>query len=665
MRITALRLRNYRVYEDLDLELPPGLVGIYGPNGSGKTTLLEAITFALYGRARTPKDEVRTTGVNADCMAEVEFEHEGHLYLVRRTITGINSTMKAQAHADGSHVAEGVRDTDRYVRSILGMDDAAFRASVFTEQKQLDAFSSKKPAERQKLVLRLLGITPLDDARDDARKDSRARQKEYERLRDMLPDVDLLRTELATAETAASEARDAHAQAQKAVGSAEEALVAAGARHEELSTRRHEHDALVVEGKSLRKEHDDAVARAAELTKELDGLAEVQAELDRLTDAATQLEATVQRAEALAGEAAKLDGERQGAAAELTRARQALERSAELSGEADCPLCGQALGAGFEQVRAHRAQDVADTEARVALLDGRLVEAQGAAKQARAEVEPRRMAAARGQVLRGRLERQAVAQRDLETERGRSGDIAGRLEALREKVRVLGFKPDELKSAEEALQAATTAARQARDHVTRAAAAMATAAERVEQTKLRVADAATQHERLAELGEESRHLGRLAELLHAFRNALVGAAGPRLSANADEVFASLTDRRYDRLEVDPESYEIQIRDAGRLHGMDRFSGSETDLANLALRVAISEHVRFQSGGQVGLLVLDEVFGSLDDDRRVRLLSVLERLRGRFRQILVVTHSPDVKEQLPHALEVVSIGDRRATVRSLV
>jgi exonuclease SbcC len=187
----------------------------------------------------------------------------------------------------------------------------------------------------------------------------------------------------------------------------------------------------------------------------------------------------------------------------------------------------------------------------------------------------------------------------------------------------------------------------------------------VEQTKLRLAQAAEQHQLLADLGEESRHLGRLAELLHAFRNALVGAAGPRLSAHADDVFASLTDRRYDRLEVDPETYEIQIRDAGRLHGMDRFSGSETDLANLALRVAISEHVRFQSGGQVGLLVLDEVFGSLDDDRRLRLLSVLEKLRARFRQILVVTHSPDVKDQLPHALEVVSVGDRRASVRSLV
>ena len=85
MLLTRLSLRNYRVYEEpLDLEFPPGLIGIYGPNGSGKSTLLEAILFALWGRARTAKEDVRTAGVGGDCVAELTFEHEGHLYLVRR-----------------------------------------------------------------------------------------------------------------------------------------------------------------------------------------------------------------------------------------------------------------------------------------------------------------------------------------------------------------------------------------------------------------------------------------------------------------------------------------------------------------------------------------------------------------------------------------------------
>jgi DNA repair exonuclease SbcCD ATPase subunit len=47
-----------------------------------------------------------------------------------------------------------------------------------------------------------------------------------------------------------------------------------------------------------------------------------------------------------------------------------------------------------------------------------------------------------------------------------------------------------------------------------------------------------------------------------------------------------------------------------------------------------------------------------------MLQALERLRGRFRQVLVVTHDAAVKEQLPHAVEVVKLQNRRAAVRAL-
>jgi exonuclease SbcC len=142
----------------------------------------------------------------------------------------------------------------------------------------------------------------------------------------------------------------------------------------------------------------------------------------------------------------------------------------------------------------------------------------------------------------------------------------------------------------------------------------------------------------------------------------VASVGPRLAAEAASLFAELTDNEYDRLEVDAETYGLQISDGGVAYGLERFSGSEIDLANLALRVAISEHVRFMSGGAVGLLVLDEVFGPLDDERRTRMLLALERLRARFRQILVVTHSTDIKEQLPSAIEVQKRPGRRAALR---
>jgi len=183
VRITRLYLRNYRVFGDeLDLPIPAGLVGIYGANGSGKSSLVESIRWSMFGKARTGKDEVRTSDVKDDCVTEVEFEHEGHLYLVRRVLTGINSTQKAEAHWNGSQVAEGVTDVRRYVESVLGMDDASFRASVFAEQKQVSAFSDVTADKRRELVLRLLGITPLEKARDLARSDARDHKKLHDTL---------------------------------------------------------------------------------------------------------------------------------------------------------------------------------------------------------------------------------------------------------------------------------------------------------------------------------------------------------------------------------------------------------------------------------------------------------------------------------------------------
>ena len=92
MLIDRIYLRNYRVFEDeLDLVLPPGLVGVYGPNGAGKSTLLESVLWALWGKARTAKEEVPSAGAHGECIAEITFEHEGHIYLVRRTISGANA----------------------------------------------------------------------------------------------------------------------------------------------------------------------------------------------------------------------------------------------------------------------------------------------------------------------------------------------------------------------------------------------------------------------------------------------------------------------------------------------------------------------------------------------------------------------------------------------
>ena len=781
MLIKRLYLRNFRVYEDeLDLELPPGLVGIYGPNGAGKSTLLEAVLFTLWGKARTTKDQIRSAGVGGDCVTEVEFEHEGHLYLVRRTLKGINSNVTVEAHCDGALMSTGTRDAERYVESVLGMDDGAFRASVFTEQKQLAAFSNQSPADRRRLVLQLLGITPLDTARDAARKDAREMAADHERLRGMLADLAQLEMEAADSAARADAAEVVAAEESGAAGAARSRAEAAAAAFGAEDRKRQEHDALVLEGRAARQEMDTADQSAARFRADLAQLDELAVQLASLESRAAGLDEDERRLETLIAasaaaasvtsvvvppkpepvdddallraeqsastlreEAAAATALSRAAEAESVRARQALERSASLSGEGDCPTCGQPLGDAFETVQEHRRHELQQAEERRAELEARsrklkqeadsavtlasqiarrttegrarmaewqqaerrrselLEEARRAWQSAnlagveawltdggtdtvdgdddespsasaltravatgRAEVDAKRAAATQMHMIRGRLEARPGLEQALAEALQQAATARGRVETLREKVRALAFRKEDLDRAAEQRDAAMAVAEAAAAAAQRAAITAAQDRERANGAAARLADGRAQHAKLADLESESRHRSRAADLLSEFRNTVVASVGPRLALQAADLFGELTDHEYEKIEVDPDTYQLQISDGGRLYGLDRFSGSEIDLANLALRVAISEHIHFQSGGSVGLLVLDEVFGPLDEDRKARMLLALERLKGRFRQVLVVTHDSEIKEQLPGAIEVVKLPGRRATARVL-
>ena len=69
MLIDRIYLRNYRVFEDeLELLLPPGLVGVFGPNGAGKSTTMRILTGYLPA----------TSGHVSICGFPVALDPDGH-----------------------------------------------------------------------------------------------------------------------------------------------------------------------------------------------------------------------------------------------------------------------------------------------------------------------------------------------------------------------------------------------------------------------------------------------------------------------------------------------------------------------------------------------------------------------------------------------------------
>lgn len=141
------------------------------------------------------------------------------------------------------------------------------------------------------------------------------------------------------------------------------------------------------------------------------------------------------------------------------------------------------------------------------------------------------------------------------------------------------------------------------------------------------------------------------ELDNAFRDLrgdLNDALRPELSEIASSFLGSLTDERYNRLELD-ERYDTVILEDGIAKPV--ISGGEEDLANLVLRLAISQMIADRSGQPFSLLVLDEVFGSLDASRRDNVLQLLHRLEDRFEQVILITHIESVREGVDRVITV--------------
>src|SRR5699024_3877447 len=72
---------------------------------------------------------------------------------------------------------------------------------------------------------------------------------------------------------------------------------------------------------------------------------------------------------------------------------------------------------------------------------------------------------------------------------------------------------------------------------------------------------------------------------------------------------------------------------------------ERDVIALCARIALSRVIGSQGTHPPGFLVLDEVFGSLDRDRRARLLDMLGAITTtgeHFRQIFMISHVDDVR-----------------------
>jgi exonuclease SbcC len=235
----------------------------------------------------------------------------------------------------------------------------------------------------------------------------------------------------------------------------------------------------------------------------------------------------------------------------------------------------------------------------------------------------------------------AAAEQHASTAEATLADLERRIEAL--EWDTAGFA---------ALEEQVVAARQA---VQRADIRSATASAGVEgATKVREVAVARQEDRAAK-AKVARQLAadveRLSELDAAFRDLrteLNQQLRPELAERAGGFLQELTNGRYSDLELS-EDYVPTVVDDGEVKPV--ISGGEEDVVNLALRLAISQMIADRAGQPLSLLVLDEIFGSLDEERRQSVVDLLRAVADRFPQVILISHVEGLRDAFDRVVRV--------------
>lgn len=136
---------------------------------------------------------------------------------------------------------------------------------------------------------------------------------------------------------------------------------------------------------------------------------------------------------------------------------------------------------------------------------------------------------------------------------------------------------------------------------------------------------------------------------------LIEDAIPEIEQEANELLAKLTDNQAS-IHIESlrdlksggtrETLDINISDATGIRPYELFSGGEAFRIDFSLRIAISKLLARRAGTSLQTLIIDEGFGSQDEDGLQRIMDAIYAIQNSFEKIIIVSHLTAMKDQFP-------------------
>lgn len=167
----------------------------------------------------------------------------------------------------------------------------------------------------------------------------------------------------------------------------------------------------------------------------------------------------------------------------------------------------------------------------------------------------------------------------------------------------------------------------------------------------------TYKEQLQECATQIHDLQQVATALgkDGIQALLIEDAIPEIEQETNDLLARLTDNQA-HISIESlkdlkkggtrETLDINISDSMGIRPYEMFSGGEAFRIDFALRIAISKLLARRAGTSLQTLIIDEGFGSQDDEGLSKIMDALYAIQNDFEKIIIVSHLPTMKEQFP-------------------
>lgn len=670
------------------IEFPDGVTGVVGLNGAGKSTIFEAIAWVLYGSvaARTSSDQIKRQAAETSdpCRVELEFIFENESYRIVREMTGKSLTASATATVNGKVAATSAESVTKFIQKKLGLDFKSFFTSIFAKQKELNTLSSMNASERRPLILRMLGIDSLDEVIKEVRSDKKQKDLLIEKISgDLIDEKGRNKSEIYNNEIKKYE---------KNKKEINEILKKYAEKIEDLNKKLKTIEKYYLKNKNdyenLNKKKEDLFEKKTLYENKI----KIQYEIKELRVKISERQKAIEKEKkkliiyrSLKHDIKKTEKRLDEINIIIEKIVKSIEQKKTLSirvrdeiddiiykkknieklgPEAECPTCERLLSdqynlllEKFEKEKTGKEKEIENFEKQIKKLNEekeRIYREQGAFQKKKNYLETQ---------IREK-DRIDTTIEHLSNEINSEKKIIENKEKIIKKINIIAFDSKEFENVKKQVenlyknyQKSLEFLNNQKDELNKLniefekkEGGKRLLDQEIKNLKEKVNQLDNYRKKIKEEKNAVHYLGILSEIMSDFRTFLISRIRPTLSSYSSDFFTRLTDGKYAEVELD-ENYDLLIYDNGEKYNINRFSGGEEDLANLCLRLAISEVITERAGGVFNFIILDEIFGSQDSIRRHNIMKALASLSSKFRQIFLITHVEDVKNDMENIIFV--------------